>query len=506
MNFKFFEKSLKLEFAPLSSFIVNGKKKAVAFFSLFFFLVILAFAVGFLIGSQTLKVGGGESQITSLATAYGSQRHVFGRQNAVLAIYLNSHDQITASYSNNAGETWEALSSVLISERVENVSGGLDKNGGLHLVYEREGRIFYQKVSEIFSGDQVRANGWAVSSVVALDTSGLAHRPSLILDFASNLPAVSWSSQSEKAGAQQTKINFLRSKAEPTLLENWCNGQASSCGAPAYILVPGSVDELGMARSHGVFHPVLAQMPQTGDFYLWWSEQVRRGEPVLKLAVAKKEGENWVWGEARTQAQLDEETFANFSLTAVSDFSQNKVVVALAEKGGKTKVVAYKSDGGTEEISPGQKLGRQFSLAAHEGKYYLFYRKDNGKIGGRRYESSWSEELFESQENGGYPSVTTEAFSGRLFLAYTTPEGKVEFLTFSLTPPTPTPTEEPTPTLTEEPTPTPTEEVTPTASPSPTLVPTEEAPTPTLTPTPTPTEELTPTPTTEPTATLTPEG
>lgn len=484
MKFNSFKTALDSRFSTLSSSI-SKRQKIAAVFSLLFLGAVLVFSIGFLLGSQTLKLNGAQAQIASPATAYGSQRHVFASPSGLVAVWLDGNHQIAASYSNNTGDSWEELSSPLAGEAVENVTAAQDKNGNLHLAYEREGRIYYRKISEVVADGQIRPNGWTVSSEVSLDISGLGHRPTLVLDSVSDLPAVAWSFETRRAAPRSTRINFLRAKAEPMSLENWCNSQGSSCGIPAYSYVSGSADILGIVASHAVFHPVLAQMPESGNLYLWWSEQVRRKEPVLKLAVAKKEGENFLWGEVRTQDELDEETFANFSLSAVSDSSRGKIVVAYAQKDGNTKVVAYKNDGGIEDLSLNQKLGRQFSLAAAEGKYYLFYRKDNGKIGGRSCDSSWSGEILESERLGGYPSVTAGSFSEKLFVAYTTSEGRVELASFSLVPPTPTPTEEPTPT--------PTEEVTPTASPSPTLVPTEEVPTPTEEVT--PTLEPTPTPT-----------
>ena len=427
------------------------------------------------------------SQIASLATAYGSQRHVFGGSirgtsqqeqplvfekernvagvqkifgGSLVAIWLKDN-QIHASFSNNYGQSWQELSSPLTTEKVEVVAGAQDQEGNLHLVYESEGKIFYRKISEIVSEGLIKPDGWTVSSSIALDISGLAHRPSLILDFFTNLPVVAWSSESMRAGARFTRINFLRAKAEPTLLGNWCNAQGTSCGTPAYVLDSGSADSLGAIAFHAVLHSALGQMPLSGDLYLWWSE-ASKVEP-LKLAVAKREGNNWVWGNVSIEDQLDAETFRNFSLAAAADLVKQQVLIVYAQAGGKTKVVAYKKDGSKEDLSPDQKLGGQFSLAAHEGKYYLFYRKDNGKVAGRLFDTSWSEELFESPGEGGYPSVTADAIDGKIIIAYTTPEGAVGFLSYDLAPvPTPTPTASPSATLAPTATPTGTESATPT--------------------------------------------
>jgi hypothetical protein len=347
----------------------------------------------------------------------------------------------------------------------------------------------------------IKPGGWSVSSAIVLDDSGLAHRPTLILDSGSDLPLVAWSSESIRAAARLTRINFLRAKAEPTSLGNWCNAGGTDCGKPAYIVVSGSADSLGIVPANGVFHPILSQMPGKGDVYLWWSEAGVRGkEPVLKLVVAKKEGGNWVWGEPKEEDKLDGETYKKFSLAAVADPVKNQIVIVYAQAGGNTRVVAYKSDGTTEDLSPGEDLGGQFSLATWEGKYYLFYRKEDGKIAGQICGSPWSGEIFRSPGEGGYPSATASPVEGKMFVVYTTPEGEINFLVYSLLEPTATPTPEPTPTEEilpiEEPSPT--EESTPAGEkmPTPTEVAPEEEPTPTeeLTPilTPTPTSEVTP--------------
>lgn len=494
------------QYFPTFALAFGQQKKLVTSFLILFDLILVLILILIL-----LPQGGGvivtkrvrtARPITVLATAYGSQRHIFGGSLAgeserplppslvfergghvagiqdvfggsLVAVWLKNN-QINVSFSNDNGESWQELASPLVSEKVENVAGAQDKDGNIHLVYENRGRIFYRKISGVVTEGQVEPENWSVSEAVELDSSGLARRPSLILENSTDLPVAVWSSESEKAAARSTKIHFMRAKADPTILKNWCNAEGESCGQPAYILVSGSADSLGMAAFHAVFHPVLVQMPESGDFYLFWSDASEKGKEMLKLTIGKKEGAIWRLGEVTSQNGLDSETFRYFSLAVVADNEQNKVVIAYAQKGGNTKVVAYQSDGKVEDLSPGQKFGSQFSLAAAEGKYYLFYRKDNGKISGRRYDGSWSEELVESSEEGGYPSVTADAVEGKLFVIYTTAEGKVNFLSYSLAVPTPTPTIE----------------ITPTASPSPTLTPTE---------TPTPSPEATPTATLEPT-------
>ncbi len=517
---------LKQYFPTFASAFEQQRKLATSFLILFdlilalILILILLSQEGGVIVTKRVRTA---RPITVLATAYGSQRHIFGGSLAgeserplppslvfergehvagiqdvfggsLVAVWLKNN-QINVSFSNNYGESWQESPSPLVSEKVESVAGAQDKDGNIHLVYESRGRIFYRKISGVVTEGQVEPENWSVSEATELDSSGLARRPSLILENPTDLPVAVWSSESEKAAARSTKIHFMRAKADPTVLKNWCNAEGSLCGQPAYILVSGSADSLGIAASHAVFHPVLVQMPESGDFYLFWSDTSKKGNEVLKLIIGKKQGEGWRWEETTSQGELDAETFANFSLAAVADVEQNRVVIAYAQKGGNTKVVAYKDEGETEDLSPGQKFGSQFSLATTGGEYYLFYRKDNGKISGRRYDGSWSEELVESSEEGGYPSVTADAVEEKLFVIYTTAEGKVNFLSYSLAVPTPTPTLEPTPTI----------EITPTASPSPTLEATPSAtPSPTLTPTETPTPSPEATPTATPTVVLSP--
>lgn len=524
------DQSLKSRLPTFSSAILPGERPQKILISVFLISLLITFLA---LSAGLLVWGRGEtfipkivtfSRITSKATAYGSQRHIFGVPpkvssqsqlpstlagqprgevagvqkilNGSLVVIWLKESQIVASFSNDGGETWQELPSPLVSEKAEVVTAEQDREANLHLVYESEGRIYYRKVTDLTVDGRVKAEGWAVSSLVPLDDSGLAHRPSIILDSASGLPLVAWSSESIRAGAHLTRINFLRAKAEPTSLINWCNAEGTDCGKPAYIIVSGSADSLGIIASHGVFHSILSQMPGSGDIYLWWSETGTRGkEPVLKLAVAKKEGGNWIWGEAREEDKLDVKTYKKFSLAAVADPVNNQILIAYAQAGGNTRVVAYKSDGTTEDLSPGEDLGGQFSLATWEGKYYLFYRREDGLVAGRQY-GSWSGELFKSPEEGGYPSVTANPVEGKLYIVYTTIQGNINFLVYSLVKPTATSTPEPTPTEgvipTEEPGPT--EESTPAGEviPTPTEAAPEEEPTPTgeltpvLTPTPTP--------------------
>lgn len=452
--------------------------------------------------------------ITALATAYGSQKHIFGSNRrlssalvsekvagvqtvsgqALISVWLKN-SQIYASYSNDAGASWQETASPLVPERVVIVAGNQDSNGDVHLVYESEGKIFYRKISGVMVDGQIKPENWLVSNPVMLDVSNLAHRPSLILANDSGLPVVVWSSESKRAGVKSTKIRLMRAKADPTKLANWCNAEVSDCGKPAYILVSGSANEIGLVPDHATFHPLLVQMPGNGDLYLFWSEVGRKKRGKLKLAVAKKEGEGWRWGGVTTEDELDAETFANFSLAAAVDEQQNKIVIVYVQKGGNTKVVAYGSDGSREDLLS-SRLSSQFSLAVADGKYYLFYRRDDGKVSGRRYDGQWSEELLESPQEGGYPSVTIDEVNQKLFVVYTTLAGTIDFISYSLVEPTPTLTLEATPTATPSPeltptlTPTVEPTVTPTTTSSPTIAPTVE---PTLTSEPTLTE-IAPTP------------
>jgi len=392
-----------------------------------------------------------------LATAYGSQRHVFANtkkeinkktsfliteeekvggvqdvfEGSLMAVWVRDN-QIMVSYSNDYGQNWQDLSSPLINERVEVVSGAQDEKGNLHLVYESEGNIFYRKVSEMRENGLVKPGGWVISSPVPLDLSGLAHRPSLVLDYSSDLPLVSWSFESKKAGVRLSKINFLRAKGDPVFLENWCNAKGDSCGKPVGVSSLGSADSLGEIISSGLLHPVLRQMPQSQDLYLWWSEEREKRGGLLKMAVAKNEIDHWVWGEISVEDNLDSETSKNFSLSAAANFSKGEIAVVYVQEGMATKVVVYKKEGIKEDISPGKNLGGQFSLSAYDGKYFLFYRRPDGKISGRLFDQSWSEELLESPGEGGHPSAPDDPADGKIVIAYTEPSGTISFLNYSL--------------------------------------------------------------------------
>ncbi|MDO8551072.1 MAG: hypothetical protein Q7S03_00070 [bacterium] len=353
---------------------------------------------------------------TPLTTAYGSQRHLFTTQDGFsVVLWLNKSKQVAASFSSDNGATWQDLTDPLVPGKVDNVAGVQDPNGDIHIAYETKGQIFYRKVGK----------DWSVSKEVPLDISGVAHRPSITLDTASNLPAAAWSFE---VGMRQrlSRIAFLRAKADPTVLKNWCNAKGSSCGLPGYISVFGSTDGLGTVVARTTLHPVLVQMPKSADFYLFWSDASKAGSETLKLAVGKKEGNHWAWGDAKSQDSLGPETYRNYSVSSVVDTNKNQVLIAYSQKGDKTKVFAYKDKGDKEDLSPSETLGGQYSLTSSDKGSFLFYRKSDGKVGARQYTNSWSGELIETLSDGLYPQVSTGMAANRLPFVYTLQDGSVE--------------------------------------------------------------------------------
>ncbi|MDP3888420.1 MAG: hypothetical protein Q8Q24_00095, partial [bacterium] len=437
-----------------SPFVTKHKKFTAALSSLYVAAVVLVPTVLASPASQTPPVTSAVSSIPKV-TAFGSQRHVFSKKDgSLVAVWVSSSHQIMTASSSD-GVNWQEASSPLVAESAENVAGALDQGDNLHLAYESQGKIFYRVVSKDGS----------VSKAVPLDISGLAHRPTLILENSSGLPAVAWSSESGVGRIRQSKIGFMKAKGETTDLKNWCNAKGDSCGLPAYISFSGSADALNQSFTRAILHPVLAQMPQSNDFYLYWSDNSRKGNETLKLVIAKKEGAGWDWGSVQNVDGVGEETFKNFTLAAVGDSGQNQVVIVYVGKDGSTKAVSYKADGGKSEISPSQNIGSQFSLASGEGKEFLFYRKDNGKIGLRQYNGAWSEELLETANDGGYPSAINGLINGKVPFIYTKPNGRVEFSSFTLAP-APTQTPEPTTEPTIAPTTIPTTPATSSATPN----------------------------------------
>lgn len=452
----------------LSPSILRRKKVVLAGFSIFFLAIVIILAIVFLPSGQQVAVSTDQSSpIPVLSTAYGSQRHLFSLAGKLVAVWVNKENLMAFSLSEDQGTTWEDLSSPVVAGKVETVAGAQDNEDSLHLVYESEGKIFYRKVD---------VRNWTVSKAVGLDLSGFAHRPSLILEKESGLPAVVWSREG-KGIIRSSSLGFMRAVGDPTSLKKWCNAEGSACGLPAYVNTAGSADWLGLKVLRSVFHPVLVQMPTQNDLYIFWSDSSGKGNESLKKTVGTKKEGGWSWGKISLEDQVHEETFKNFTLAAVADPGQKRLFVTYKDKEGGTKVMVYYSDGRTERISPEQNFGRQFSLVADQKAIYLVYRKENGKIAGRQYETSWSEELFESPQECGYPS--TVVYADKLLVVCSTPAGKVEFLSAGLVLPTPTPL----PTELSV-SPTPSQTVTPTSE----LLPTIE-----LTPTETPTIEPTPT-------------
>lgn len=418
------------------------------------------------------------SQTLPLGTAYGSQRHVFvGADGQAIAVYLNQQKQIVAAISDDGGVNWQERPQPLVSEAVENVSGALDETGNLHLAYESGSRISYQKVMTL-------NEPWSISEPVNLDNSRLGRRPSLILDQESQLPMVAWSSEFKGTPLRGVRILFMSAKADPTKIANWCNASRSLCGTGAFYILSGSGDALGRRASYSTYHPVLAQIPENGDLYLWWTEAFPSGKTNLNLIIGKKVGSAWQWG---TVSQEDQASGAggNFTLSAVSDEAENQVVVAYVNNQGKAKVVAYSKEGGKQELGSLGEIGDQFSLAEKHGEYHLFYRNQNNRVGMRKFDGSWSMELWQSEQTGGHPASFARSSLETLPFIYITPENQVVKTNFS----SPTPTLEPTPTALSSPTLTPTPEVTEVPTVTPTAEPTIES-----TPTATPTLESTPTP------------
>lgn len=410
------------------------------------------------------------SQNLPLGTAYGSQRHVFvGADGRAIAIYLNQQNQVVAAVSDDGGVNWQERSQPLVEEAVEDVSGALDETGNLHLAYERTGQISYQKVTTL-------NDPWSISEPVNLDTSRLAHRPSLILDQDSQLPMVAWSSEFRVTPLRGVRILFMAAKADPTKLANWCNGHKDRCGISAFYFLPGTADVLGSRASHSIYHSVIAQLPDSGDLYLWWTNRYPNNRSDLNLVVGKKEGSGWRWAEEVLQEdQVSTYGSQNLTLSAASDSIAKQIVVAYIDKGGKAKTVAY-STAGKKDLGSPEEIGDQYSLTVGEGEYDLFYRNPDGRVGIRKFTGSasspqWSGEIWQSSEVGGYPSALTVATGGKLNFIYITPENKVKIKTYQLNPPTSTPT----PSFSPTPEPLPTASATPTA----TILPTA-----TLTPTP----------------------
>lgn len=471
-------------FPTFKSAVRQHRTLTLIFFLIGYSLIIFSLIVIIIINQQLgTRAPAQASETLSLATAYGSQRHVFAQTDGrVIAVYLNQSSQVAAAISEDGGVNWQELPEPLVLEPVGNVAGAQDKEGNLHLVYETQGQITYQKVTT--GGDP-----WVISELVVLDSSRLGHRPSLILNEITQLPLVAWSSEFWGTPLRGAQVLFLAAKADPTSLGNWCNSQRTSCGQGAFYFLKGSADSLGRKANYSQLHPVLAQMLSNGDLYLWWLERLPNGKGELSLTIGKKEDSGWKWGPATREDEVGEETAKNFTLSAFADSVTNLVLVAYLNKEGQAKTVAYTGGEKTELGSLGQ-IGDQLSLTGSEGKYYLLYRHQEGRVGLKKFTGgAWSPELWESPEVGGYPSAPSALSSQNLPFIYVTPENKVKMTSYNLVPPTPTPTLEPSPTASPS----------PTLEPSPTAIPTVTIePTPTSSPTPTPTVEPTPTPTPTP--------
>lgn len=359
------------------------------------------------------------TQYLPLNTAYGSQRHVFTQANGqVAAVYLNANNKLAVSVSSDEGISWQKPQN-LIDEVMENVSGEQDKNGDIHLAYEQGGRIFYRKII-------ISKQPWLFSEKIGLDISRLGHRPSIVLNTETQLPMIAWSSEYQGTLLRGTQVLFMAAKADPTKLDNWCNGTKSLCGDSAVYFLKGSADVLDAKASFSRYHPVLTQMPQDGSLYLFWSELSSRGGGSLKLAIGKKEKDGWRWEAPVGVDTINNETAERFSLSALQDSFNNRILLSYLNKEGKVKVVAYWAGGGKADLGDSVAGGSQFSLAVNEGGYYLFFRNPEGRVELRRYANGWSPKLWQSTEIAGYPSAVGVFHGTKAPFIYTTLEGGVK--------------------------------------------------------------------------------
>lgn len=398
------------------------------FFLAGYSLVILSLISIIFINQQTLtnlSAPAQASQNLPLNTAYGSQRHVFAQANGqAAAIYLDSNNRLAVSVSSDEGVNWQEPQ-VLVDEALENVSGEQDKKGDIHLAYEQGGQIFYRKII-------ISKQPWSLSEKVGLDISRLGHRPSLILDRESQLPVIAWSSEYRGTFLRGTQVLFMAARADPTKIDNWCNGAKSLCGTPAVYFLKGSADALDARASFSRYHPVLTQMTQDGSLYLFWSELTPGGRGSLKLAVGKREKAGWKWEDPTLEDTASEETAGRFSLAALPDPLNNRILLSYLNKEGKVRVVAYLTGGGKTDLGNPGSDGSQFSLASGEGGYYLFFRNPEGRVEVRRYTNGWSPKLWQSTEIAGHPSAPGVFHGTKAPFIYTTSEGGVKLNSLTL--------------------------------------------------------------------------
>lgn len=397
------------------------------FFLAGYSLVVLSLISIIFINQQTLtnlSAPAQASQNLPLNTAYGSQRHVFVQADGqVAAIYLDSNNRLAVSVSSDGGTNWQEPQ-ILVDEALENVSGEQDRKGDIHLAYEQGGQILYRKII-------ISTKPWSLSEKVGLDISRLGHRPSLILEKDSQLPMIVWSSEYRGTIVRRTQVLFMVAKADPTKLDNWCNGVKSLCGTPAVYFLKGSADVLDARASFSRYHPVLAQMAQDGSLYLFWSELSAGGRGSLKLAVGKKGKSGWQWGVPTLEDAVSEETAGRFSLAALPDSLNNRILLSYLNKEGQVRVVAYLAGGGKTDLGNPGAGGSQFSLAASEGSYYLFFRNPEGRVEVRRYTNGWSSKLWQSSEIAGHPSAPGVFHGAKAPFIYTTSEGGVKLNSFT---------------------------------------------------------------------------
>lgn len=361
--------------------------------------------------------------ISSKATAYGSQRHIFNLESGALAVWINPQKKITFSYSDK-NNSWKDFYPVTITDEVANVSGVLDKDGNLHLAYESKGQIIYRKVSGIVSTGQIQEIGIS-SAAVKLDLSGMAYRPSIIVNE-DNLPMVLWTAGGLGVYFRYNTIRYLRAKTDSTSIKNWCNAKGDSCGTPAFIKAAGSSDFVDTVRRPAKLHTVLSQMPKSGDLYAYLTDDSKKGSEVLKMSIARKEGNHWRWEEPVIKDNIAAESAKNFNLAVAVDRDKEQIITAYTQKDGQTKIVAYQDKDKMKDLALNQNLGGQLTLTAENGRIYVSYRKENGKIGAIKYDGIWSKEIFESTGFGGYPSLADKASGNKIPFIYTLQDGRVE--------------------------------------------------------------------------------
>jgi hypothetical protein len=209
----------------------------------------------------------------ALSTAYGNTRHLVHDGNGnVIAAYLVSLTNRMLSYSNDSGASW--TDSYATGTGTTSISMDIDtSNNKLFIAHETTGnQVKVERLSINYSGSDISSITFDQSAT--LDSSGYAHRPSLVVTKMGTDDHVvaAWAHYGQSGGTKYGAAYFMHCKLsnDCTSLDNWCGADANSgaggCGTAATALdTPGDVDVILYEADKDSKHVALNQLAPSGS-------------------------------------------------------------------------------------------------------------------------------------------------------------------------------------------------------------------------------------------------